>query len=398
MAPRIVDEREHRRGLVLGLTLAEVLLLLLFVLLLSLTMPLKRQLDEARAAKEEVVTLRGKIGELTWLAQHISDGQAEKLAEVADRLQKLRNIEALLAAARIGEAQLNKLILAATPFASPSQMQALEAFLQDAARIDPDDPPAALRRASAFLKVTGKDVRPDQVSALAPALSSAENVDRFEKAYREAARIDPSDPPGALVRGITELERATQVAAAGKSNDDTTGGLGEHNWPPIISLSEAEGYYFAKGKAGLASDFQRKLQEQIVPSLVQLARRYRCDVIEVTGHTDEQTIAARNSNLDQELLPALRGTTKISTLVPSDNAGLGLARAVAVARLLMGDQRLEAFRVLPMSAGQLIDVDERVTVGVVGDVKQRRRIEIRLRRSNQGTQAGAPSSPRASAQ
>lgn len=30
------DEREHRRGLVLGLTMAEVLLLLLFLLLLAL--------------------------------------------------------------------------------------------------------------------------------------------------------------------------------------------------------------------------------------------------------------------------------------------------------------------------------------------------------------------------
>ena len=36
MARYLVDEREHRRGLVLGLTLAEVLILLLFLLLLTL--------------------------------------------------------------------------------------------------------------------------------------------------------------------------------------------------------------------------------------------------------------------------------------------------------------------------------------------------------------------------
>ena len=36
MPQRLVNEREHRRGLVLGLTLAEMLLLLVFVLLLAL--------------------------------------------------------------------------------------------------------------------------------------------------------------------------------------------------------------------------------------------------------------------------------------------------------------------------------------------------------------------------
>jgi outer membrane protein OmpA-like peptidoglycan-associated protein len=337
MAPRIVDEREHRRGLILGLTLAEVLLLLLFLLLLAMAVPLKRQLDQTHAAQE-------------------------KLAEVAERLQKLRNIEALLAAARLEEAQLKKLIRAATPFASPAQMEALELFLQNAARIDPDDAPAALKRASAFLALAGKDIRPEDVSALAPVLSNADSLNRFEKAYREATRINPDDPPAALMRGIEELERAAQVAST-KAQEATTGGLGEHNWPPIISLSEADGYYFATGKAGLSSEFQRKLRDQIVPLLVQRAITFRCDIIEVTGHTDEQTIPARNSNLDQKLLPVLRGTTQVSTLIPSDNAGLGLARAVAVARVLMGDQRLEVYRVLPMSAGQLIDVDEKVTVG-----------------------------------
>jgi hypothetical protein len=35
MAVRVVDEREHRRGLILGLTLAEVLLLILFLVMLT---------------------------------------------------------------------------------------------------------------------------------------------------------------------------------------------------------------------------------------------------------------------------------------------------------------------------------------------------------------------------
>jgi Tfp pilus assembly protein PilV len=42
MSLRIADEREQRRGLVLGLTLAEVLLLLLFLLLLALAAKLQQ--------------------------------------------------------------------------------------------------------------------------------------------------------------------------------------------------------------------------------------------------------------------------------------------------------------------------------------------------------------------
>jgi flagellar motor protein MotB len=132
--------------------------------------------------------------------------------------------------------------------------------------------------------------------------------------------------------------------------------------------------------------------------LLDLATRYRVDVIEVTGHTDEQPIVPRNSNLDQALLPVLKGNGPISTLVPSDNAGLGLSRAVAVARILMADQRVQAYRVLPMSGGQLIDVGERVTEGSKGDLKQRRRIEIRLRRSQQAIESRGTMSPRAAAQ
>jgi flagellar motor protein MotB len=321
MAPRIVDEREHRRGLILGLTLAEVLLLLLFLLMLALTVPLKRQIDEARSAEKEVVALRSQVEELQWVAKELEDGQAEKLDQLTTRLQNLRNVESLMATAKLGEAQLRKLLVLVTPFTSASDMETLEVFLQEAARVSPDDPPASLKRASAFVRVAGKDIRPELVSALAPMTTNEENLRRFASIYQEAARVNPDDPPAALVKAMKEMERPAQIPSP-SSNDAAPGGSGEHNWPPIISLSEADGYYFPKGKAGLSSKFERKLRETIVPSLLQLAARFRCDVIEVTGHTDEQAIAARNSNLDQELLPVLRGTGQISTLIPSDNAGL----------------------------------------------------------------------------
>jgi hypothetical protein len=61
---------------------------------------------------------------------------------------------------------------------------------------------------------------------------------------------------------------------------------------------------------------------------------------------------------------------------------LGLARAASVMRILTQDDRLKEYIVLPLSAGQLINVGDKVTAGGGGDDKERRRIEIRLRRSN----------------
>ena len=67
----------------------------------------------------------------------------------------------------------------------------------------------------------------------------------------------------------------------------------------------------------------------------------------------------------------------------ADNAGLGLARALAVVKVLAADARLGVFRILPLSGAQLIDTDGRLTRwDEQGDVRERRRIEIRMRKSS----------------
>jgi hypothetical protein len=60
MTTRVVDEREHRRGLVLGLTLAEVLLLLLFLVMLALSIPLMTH-DKDGKPQEHASTLRHEV-------------------------------------------------------------------------------------------------------------------------------------------------------------------------------------------------------------------------------------------------------------------------------------------------------------------------------------------------
>jgi flagellar motor protein MotB len=377
MAPRIVDEREHRRGLILGLTLAEVLLLLLFLLLLALSFALKKRIDAVAKMENEVAAFR----ELQPVLSNLTGDQAEKIRDLAQRLRRQRETEEAAGTANLDPSQARRLIELMQPFVRErAQIASLEEFLKEAARVDPDDPPAVLRRALAFVRVAGKSIRPEQVSALMPVVKTDEKLREFQGIYERAARVDPNDPPAVLRRGLGMVEEASHLSPTNEA-----AGNGEHNWPPIITLSEADGYFFATGKAELAPDFERKLREEIIPLLNKLAKKYRVDVIEVTGHTDEQAIVPRNSNLDQILLGVLKNGGPVSSLVPSDNAGLGLARAVAVVRLLMADDQMSGYRVLPMSGGQLIDVGERLTEGRKGDVKERRRIEIRLRRSQQAS-------------
>jgi hypothetical protein len=114
------------------------------------------------------------------------------------------------------------------------------------------------------------------------------------------------------------------------------------------------GYYFEIGSAELSDAFEVALTDKVVPRILEIAAQYPdVNIIEVVGHTDEQHIRRRYSNLDEVLLGSLK-SGDVSSLVPADNAGLGLARAVAVVTRLLNDNRLQRFtRILPLSGAQL---------------------------------------------
>jgi outer membrane protein OmpA-like peptidoglycan-associated protein len=193
----------------------------------------------------------------------------------------------------------------------------------------------------------------------------AAQADRLENQLREETKLN------------SELKTNLEKERAARKGPERA-----HQWPPIINLSEAGGYYFDVGSAELSEEFKAALIDKVAPKILQIAAEYPdVDVIEVIGHTDEQTIRRRFSNLDGTLIEALK-TGNVASLVPADNAGLGISRAVAVVIRLLADSRLqERFsRILPMSGVQLIQVDEKLSQGSAGDVRERRRIEIRLRK------------------
>lgn len=288
--PDLRQEKAYRRGLVLGLTMAEVMILLIFLLLMALAASLQTR-DRKIAA--------------------LSDGGASQLIEQLQR-------------------------------AYP-QAETKEDYFKE------------LTRAIEIREAVEKAGMEAGSRAL---LQDAELGNRVRQAAKGA------DPEAFLQRAVAAAERGR-----------------EGEWPPFFSLSEAGGYYFDSGKATLQPRFERRLRERVIPMLVSSVRDYDVDVIEVIGHTDEMPMRGP-SNLDSSLIPASVSRVAIADLRSTDNAGLAMARAVAVVHVLRSDSRLANVSILPLSGAQMIvPVDQMADGTSPRDDRSRRRIEIRLRKS-----------------
>jgi flagellar motor protein MotB len=321
----------YRQGLVLGLTMAEIMLLLVFCMLIA-----------------------------------VGVGLANERAKLLDARLRLNKAEAAAAADKAivetikRNPRLAELLSQAAGSASQPEIDEFWRKL-----VESNDVVAKLGRQGVSL-VALKE-KSDKI-ARGIALTSA-----IDEAAKTTPKLTPEQVVALIERGI----------AASKPQNKSDRGNGQHNWPPIINLSEAGGYYFATGSAVLTTDFAVALRTVVIPRLLQIAEAFDVDVIEVIGHTDEQPVTNRLSNLDRHLPSVTLGGTDAAVLQWADNAGLGLARALAVVKVLSSDARLAAFRILPLSGAQLIDTNGRLTHwDEQGDVRERRRIEIRMRKSS----------------
>jgi len=152
------------------------------------------------------------------------------------------------------------------------------------------------------------------------------------------------------------------------------GGVGETDQPPIITLSEAQGYSFTSGSTELSPQFLKQLHGSIADQLVRTVQIYHVNVIEIVGHTDQAHVKARHGSLDDSLIPYLAGEG--GALGFADNAGLGMARAAVVMRELKQDQRLANIKFIPLSGAHATPPDGEESA----DGARMRRVEIRLRR------------------
>jgi flagellar motor protein MotB len=133
----------------------------------------------------------------------------------------------------------------------------------------------------------------------------------------------------------------------------------------------------------LSREFQAKLRDLIIPEIRDLSAKYKTDVIEVIGHTDGVPIRQTASSMDQRLITFLNSSSEEAPPLAADNIGLGMGRAAAVIRALRENPNLRQMTLLPLSAGQTTDSDDRPIAEEnlpANPDEQRRRIEIRLRR------------------
>jgi len=308
--PRL-EHKGYNRGLILGLTMAESMLLLVFCLLLvaaamisaerNRRYEVERKLEKAQT---QVVLLENK--------------RAEQTALIVQLQSKLVSGDLSAADKAVVEKQWRELVLARETLDSMASEGATPADLQ------------SLSKVAAVLKEHGVSL------AAAP------------------------DEVGKLLAG-------------------DTGGKGAHDWPPIINLDDAKKNYFQSGSAELTGTFAQLLDTTITDEIASNLSLYGANIVEVIGHTDEQPVSREKSNLDDTLISAMNGKLPVSALLPADNAGLGLARAIAVANVLKANPKLKDATILPMSAAQLILPGDTITSGQRGAVEARRRIEIRVR-------------------
>jgi len=332
----------YRQGLVLGLTMAEIMLLLVFCLLIAVAVSLTKQRAELDNAGARIRQLEAALASDQAVIDTVRRNRT--LAEVLDR-----------AAA-----------------ASPREIDEFWRKLVESNEI-------VTRMEREGLSLSVLEQRKGTAAKLRQLIQEGADPDKLERGAALASAVDAA----IAERKIAKLAPQEIVALIEKSlagpKLPTDGG---HHWPPIINLSEADGYFFAVGSAELTPDFAADLRGAVVERLLQIAGTFDVDVIEVIGHTDEQPITNRVSNLDRRLSSVTLGESDVGTLQWADNAGLGLARALAVVQVLSADPRLHSFRILPLSAAQLIGVDGRFTRwDDHGDVRERRRIEIRMRKS-----------------
>lgn len=318
------EQKGYNRGLILGLTMAESMLLLVFCLLLVAAAIISAERQKTADALRKLEIIQAEL-------KTVKDDLSSERLEKSDLEKK---VEAMLAR-----------IAALTGSAS----QAAEIEQEWRELVDARD---------ALGRYKEQGLSPDQIADLKRIIEVLEN-----------AGLPSKDAP-ALQQRLDELLAAEGIQEASKP----------HEWPPIINLSEAGGYFFRSGSAELAPEFETKLSGSIADQIAESLERYQVDIIEVIGHTDEQPISRTGSNFDQSVIDVVDGRKPVTAIVPADNAGLGMARAIAVANVLKRDPKLAGASVLPMSGAQLVLPGDTMTTGQAGDVESRRRIEIRIRR------------------
>ena len=375
----------YRRGVIFGLTMAEILLLLIFCLLLFMA------------------TLDEKIEELTKLNETLESQNLEYSKEnkilLAQNVRYKENIDAL--------GQDTSVPIEVYEVVTKMDDEELFKFVENselASSLSPEDFNEVFEKADQWDTVTNqpqnpkvdiitdlaKELKPEQLNKLienayVASQTDAEVLDAALEEFNKPKEKPPEPVLAPIDPEIRELAESVSIddlklLAEGKMEEKVEAG---NNWPPIISLPEAENYSFKLGSAQLTESFKGQLSNEIVNQILRTLSEYDADLIEVIGHTDLQPMSmARVTNLDKSALEYFETADKVS-LRARDNAGLGYARALSVTKHLLQTPELKDYTILPYSAAQMVTPNHTITTKDDNfDSSQLRRIEIRVRRQN----------------
>ncbi len=161
----------------------------------------------------------------------------------------------------------------------------------------------------------------------------------------------------------------------------------------LVGVQKCETPFFVIGdKAGLSrfKSGTAKLNENLKQTLrasakdiIKKANEFGTKHLEIIGHTDGAKLDHKStSNLDTKLPGFLDGYGNPGDLSATDNVGLGIMRAVAVAHFLKNDRQIgrmfSDYTILPASSGPMVQPDHSLSSKEFNSVEARRRIEIRI--------------------
>src|ERR1700744_3326583 len=260
MEGQILQQRSsYRRGLVLGLTMAEIMVLLVFCLLIAMATFLKRKESRRITAEQELKEERAQNEHIREVVNSLSKSAA--VAEKVESLSGLNDPQAI-------DQYWRELVDSRSVVKEIERTLTVKELREGLANI-------------AALRANGVDVD--------KAIRDAEIVGAINRAMAK-----PGEPPVSAQSVLDTLARGM------------TPGGGGHQWPPIIRMSEADGYFFRSGSAELSPTFRDALASKNPGEILNYIQKYDVDVIEVVGHTDERPIGTRqSSNLDRDLLSVL---------------------------------------------------------------------------------------------
>jgi outer membrane protein OmpA-like peptidoglycan-associated protein len=287
-------DTEHRRGMVLGLTMAEVLILLLFLLMLALTHALtlrdRKMSDEtnrANIAERELEAFRPFLAALQGsgvLPEEVARDIGRRLAK---QVELEREVERLRAEAAQFQSELRE---------ANNALRQFWDVAAEARRIDPSaPPPATLHRAL-------KQAAEARLSQTTSSMLS-ETVRQLEAAARSIA---PDAPPAAtLQRGLDGLVQTGALTDVVVAVRDTERRLAGHlqrefgtdlpRWGATFDAGaltirfQNPDVLFEGGSAELQPGFARLLTE-FIPRYITSLREFRDDIQEVRieGHTSSE--------------------------------------------------------------------------------------------------------------